>query len=71
MGVAWRREWPGGWGWHRGGSCLEGSGLEVGVVWRWVWFMNGYTIASRVYAPRFATLALVESVGGGGLICGI
>ena len=27
------------------------------------------TVVSRIYAPRFATLALVESVGG--LICGI
>jgi len=28
------------------------------------------TVVSRIYAPRFGTLALVESVGGG-LICGI
>ena len=28
------------------------------------------TVVSRIYAPRFATLALVESIGGG-LICGI
>ena len=29
-----------------------------------------YTVVSRIYAPPFATLMLVESVGGG-LICGI
>jgi len=29
----------------------------------------GSTVVSRIYAPRFATLAPVESVGG--LICGI
>ena len=29
------------------------------------YYGSGYTVVSRIYAPRFATLALVESVGGG------